>query len=191
MRHSALFMKALEVVKALRQMPCQDGNLMVLMSTADDMVSAEPLSSISVLAVRVATAATQQGLVMAAPAGSFTFPQLQSVQSQLQSVQSQIQQQPYGQQRVSQRPPGPPRLCWRCGTSGHMAGTCTATLTIPIPSSPRGLELLWGPSLVTRLAVQFLNGRAELGPLGVGSDNAGLKGDCGADVGSCLSLRLN
>lgn len=38
---------------------------------------------------------------------------------------------------------------------------------------------------------QFLNGRAELGPLGVGSDNAGLKGDCGADVVSCLSRRLN
>jgi hypothetical protein len=126
------YMKSLEVVESLRHMPCQDNNPMVLIGTAYDHVCAEPLSSISVLAGRVATAATQRGLVLAAPAGSFTL-------QQLQNVQQQIQQQPYVNQRPTQRPPPPPRHCWRCGGSGHMAGTCTAAVNPgnPYPFKPQ------------------------------------------------------
>lgn len=119
---TANFMKALTVLDSLKNMPCQEGNVTVLTRLAYDMVSAEPQSSVSVLAGRVATAATQQGLIMAAPAGSFTIQQLQNVQQQLQPMQ-----------RTSQRPQGPPRMCWRCGAAGHMAGTCTAAVN---PSNP-------------------------------------------------------
>jgi hypothetical protein len=69
---------------------------------------------------------------MAAPAGSFTF-------QQLQNVPQQIQQQPFVHQRPPQRPLGPPRHCWRCGVSGHMAGTCTAAVNPgnPYPFKPQ------------------------------------------------------
>lgn len=108
---TANFMKALTVLDSLKNMPCQEGNVTVLTRLAYDMVSAEPQSSVSVLAGRVATAATQQGLIMAAPAGSFTIQQLQNVQQQLQPMQ-----------RTSQRPQGPPPhvlALWRRRTHGR------------------------------------------------------------------------
>jgi hypothetical protein len=132
MKLGEVFMIALVVVDTLRHQPCLEGNYMVLLATAYDMVLADPRAAISVLAGRVATAAAQQGLIMAAPAGSFTF-------QQLHNVQQQIQQPSFVQQRPTQRPPGPPRHCWRCGASGHMTGICSAPINPgnPYPFKPQ------------------------------------------------------
>jgi hypothetical protein len=120
-------MKALVVVEQLRAQPCLENSSMVLLRLAYDAVWADPQCAVSVLASRVCTAATQQGLIMAAPAGSFTYGQLQQVQQQVHRMQ--------GMQRPvsNPRPPGPPRMCWRCGASGPMAGMCTAAVN---PSNP-------------------------------------------------------
>lgn len=59
------FMQALTVVDSLWFMPCLEGNLMVLTRLAYEMVSAEPQASLTVLASRVATAASHEGLTMA------------------------------------------------------------------------------------------------------------------------------
>ena len=115
------FMKALVVTEALRGTACVENSTLVLLRLAYDLVSAEPNGSVSMLATRVATAAQQQGLILAAPAGSFTFAQMQQVQQQVHVP------------RPTQRLPPPPCMCWRCGASGHMAGTCTAAVN---PSNP-------------------------------------------------------
>lgn len=59
----ANFMKAIEVLEALRCLSWVEGSLVAGLKTAYDIVSAYPSGSISVLAGRVATAAGSQGLV--------------------------------------------------------------------------------------------------------------------------------